>query len=286
MLPCTSRNNIQALVLAGAARGALQSRVPARVSSPRPPYGFAAATARVEAAKGAGGGGNVGGGVGGGPGGCGGGGGLGGGELGGGGGGEGGCGEGSGGREGGNCRRPGLAWKGALSRTSGRSWWYCAWRGDPRPLLPRATPSAGSAASQQHSSSDERLTVTGSWRPCSPGPCLWRVRYRQCDACGSPASLLVAGSRRSCEPHGRQRLRSDQREVLPNEGGRGEIMRGSCRSREGMRETPSRCLKSCPGPRLAVAGNSPTAPCSSGPASEAREQPAGGAGRLERPCRR
>ena len=123
MLPCTSRNNIQALVLAGAARGALQSRVPARVSSPRPPCGFAAATARVEAAKGAGGGGNVGGGVGGGPGGCGGGGGLGGGELGGGGGGEGGCGEGSGGREGGNCRRPGLAWKGALSRTSGRSCW-------------------------------------------------------------------------------------------------------------------------------------------------------------------
>ena len=124
MLPCTSRNNIQALVLAGAARGALQSRVPARVSSPRPPCGFAAATARVEAAKGAGGGGNVGGGVGGGPGGRGGGGGLGSGELGGGGGGEGGCGEGSsGGREGGNCRRPGLAWKGALSRTSGRSCW-------------------------------------------------------------------------------------------------------------------------------------------------------------------
>jgi len=30
MLPCTSRNNMQALVLAGAARGALQSRVPAR----------------------------------------------------------------------------------------------------------------------------------------------------------------------------------------------------------------------------------------------------------------
>ena len=56
MLPCTSRNNIQALVLAGAARGALQSRVPARVPSPRPPYGFSAATARVEAAKGAGGG--------------------------------------------------------------------------------------------------------------------------------------------------------------------------------------------------------------------------------------
>ena len=179
-----------------------------------------------------------------------------------------------------------MAWKGALSRTSGRSWWYCAWRGAPRPLLPRATPSAGSATSQQHSSSDERLAVTGSWRPCSPGPCLWRVRYRQCDACGSPASLLVAVSRRSCEPHGRQRLRSHQREVLPNDGGRGEIMRGSCRSREGMRETPRRCLKSCPGPRLAVAGNSPTAPCSSGPASEAREQPAGGAGRLERPCRR
>ena len=197
MLPCTSRNNIQALVPAGAARGALQSRVPALGSSPRPPYGFSAATARVEAAKGAGGGGNVGSGVGGGPGGCGGGGGLVGGELGGGGGG---CGEGSGGRDGGNCRRPGLAWNGALSRTSGRSWWYCAWRGAPRPLLPRATPSAGSAASQQHSSSDERLAVTGSWRPCSPGPCLWRVRYRQCDACGSPASLLVAGSRRSCEP--------------------------------------------------------------------------------------
>ena len=56
-----------------------------------------------------------------------------------------------------------------------------------------------------------------------------------------------------------QRLLSDQREVLTNEGGRGEIMRGSCRSREGMRETPSRCLKSCPGPRLAVAGNSPAA---------------------------
>ena len=118
-----------------------------------------------------------------------------------------------------------------------------------------------------------------SWRPVS-------VRYWRWGPESSPASLLVAGSRRSCEPHGRQRLRRDQREVLPNEGGRGEIMRGSCRSREGMRETPRRCLKSCPGPRLAVAGNSPTAPCSSGPASEAREQPAGGAGRLERPCRR
>ena len=94
MLPCTSRNNIQAPVLAGAARGALQSRVPARVFSPRPPYGFAAAKASVEAAKGAGGGGNVGVGVGGGPGGCCGGGGLDGGELGGGGGGEGDGGEG------------------------------------------------------------------------------------------------------------------------------------------------------------------------------------------------
>ena len=97
MLPCTSRNNIQAPVLAGAARGALQSRVPARVFSPRPPYGFAAANARVEAARRAGGGGNVGVGVGGGPGGCRGGGGLDGGELGGSGGGEGDGGVGGGG---------------------------------------------------------------------------------------------------------------------------------------------------------------------------------------------
>jgi len=37
------------------------------------------------------------------------------------GGGGGGCGEGSGGRDGGNCRRPGLAWKGALSRTAARA---------------------------------------------------------------------------------------------------------------------------------------------------------------------
>ena len=68
MLPCTCSNNIQAPVLAGAACGALQSRVPARVFSPRPPCGFAAAKARVEAARRAGGGGNVGVGVGDGPG--------------------------------------------------------------------------------------------------------------------------------------------------------------------------------------------------------------------------
>ena len=69
------------------------------------------------------GGGNVGVGVGGGPGGCCGGGELGGGELGGGGGGEGDGGEGGRGGDGGNCRRPGLAWKGALSWTRGRSYW-------------------------------------------------------------------------------------------------------------------------------------------------------------------
>ena len=48
---------------------------------------------------------------------------------------------------GGNCRRPGLAWKGVLSWMSGRSCWSWALRGSPNPLLPRATPSAGSVAS-------------------------------------------------------------------------------------------------------------------------------------------
>ena len=72
------------------------------------------------------GGGNVGVGVGGGPGGCRGGGELGGGELGGGGGGEGEGGEGGRGGDGGNCRRPGLAWKGVLGRMIGRSCWSWA----------------------------------------------------------------------------------------------------------------------------------------------------------------
>ena len=181
MLPCTSRNNIQAPVLAGAARGALQSRVPARVFSPRPPYGFAAAKARVEAAKGAGGGGNVGVGVGGGPGGCCGGGGLDGGELGGGGGGEGDGGEGGRGGDGGNCRRPGLAWKGVLGRMSGRSCWSRASRGEPCPVESHPTPSAGSVACLLSCVFLE-ATVMGSWHSCSPGRWLWHVLHRPCDA--------------------------------------------------------------------------------------------------------
>ena len=36
-------------------------------------------------------------------------------------------------------------------------------------------------------------------------------------------------------------------------------MRGPCRHREGMRKAPRRCIMSCPVPRLAVAGFSPTA---------------------------
>ena len=112
-----------------------------------------------------GGGGNGGAGVGDGPGDCGGGGGLGGGELGGGGGGEGDGGEGGRGGGGGNCRRPGLAWKGALSWMSGRSCWSRALRGEPHPLLPRATPSAGSVA------------------------CLRRARRRAYDRHGFMASL-------------------------------------------------------------------------------------------------
>ena len=53
---------------------------------------------------------------------------------------------------GGNCRRPGLAWKGALSWMSGRSCWSRASRGAPSRLLPRATPSAGSVASLRSAS--------------------------------------------------------------------------------------------------------------------------------------
>ena len=36
-------------------------------------------------------------------------------------------------------------------------------------------------------------------------------------------------------------------------------MRSPCRHREGMRKAPRRCIMSCPVPRLAVAGFSPTA---------------------------
>ena len=147
MLFCTSRNNIQAPVLAGAACGALQSRVPARVflrnrrmglrrrkrGWRRPAGQVAAATSALasvvvpEAAAAAAGSmaansaaaaaaramaaraAAAGG--------------------------------------GGNCRRAGLAWKGALNWMSGRSCWSRASRGAPSRLLPRATPSAGSVAS-------------------------------------------------------------------------------------------------------------------------------------------
>ena len=37
------------------------------------------------------------------------------------------------------------------------------------------------------------------------------------------------------------------------------MMRSPCRHREGMRKAPRRCINSCPVPRLAIAGCSPTA---------------------------
>jgi len=141
---------------------------------------------------------------------------------------------------------------------SGRSCWSRASRGEPCPVESHPTPSAGSVACLG-TLRVGRLPVTSSWQPAAAGRALPGVRFRRRGPEPSPASTCVAGSRRSCEPHGRPWPRSEHREVLDVEGGRGGLVRAVIMDRWEVRKTHRGWQWSCPLPRLAGGGSLATA---------------------------